>query len=86
MADNKGSKIVADKMVVAMAYTLTVDGEFVDSTEDGEWLVFIQGYGSIIPGLEDQLYGMAEGEKRNITVPHQEAYGEYDIDQIVPIQ
>ena len=76
---------VADHLVVSMAYVLTVDGEVVDSTEEGESLQFIQGYGSIIPGLEQALYGMAEGERKKIKVPAKDAYGEYDLEQIVPI-
>ncbi len=76
---------VADHLVVSMAYVLTVDGEVVDSTEEGESLQFIQGYGSIIPGLEQALYSMAEGERKKIIVPAKDAYGEYDLEQIVPI-
>ena len=67
---------VADRMVVSMAYVLTVDGELVDSTEEGESLQFIQGYGSIIPGLEQALYGLAEGEQKIIKVSAKDAYGE----------
>jgi FKBP-type peptidyl-prolyl cis-trans isomerase SlyD len=85
MSTNEASKQIADDLVVNMAYILTVDGELVDATEEGESLVFIQGYSSIIPGLEQALYGMTEGERRMITVPAKEAYGEYDLDQIIPI-
>jgi FKBP-type peptidyl-prolyl cis-trans isomerase SlyD len=79
------SKQIVDDLVVNMAYSLTVDGELVDATEERESLQFIQGYGSIIPGLEQALYGMAEGERRMIKVPAREAYGEYDLEQIIPI-
>jgi FKBP-type peptidyl-prolyl cis-trans isomerase SlyD len=78
-------KLIRDDLVVSMAYVLTVDGELVDSTEEGESLQFIQGYGSIIPGLEQALYGMAEGERKAIRVPAKDAYGEYDPEQVVPI-
>ena len=82
MSDHKETKLVADDIVVSMAYTLTVDDEFIDSTEEGESLQFIQGYGSIIPGLEQALYGMAKGEKKAITVAAKDAYGEYDLEQV----
>ena len=85
MTHQEESHIIADDMVVNMAYSLTVDGELVDSTEEGESLQFIQGYGSIISGLEKALYGMAQGEKKAIRVSAEEAYGEYDLEQIVPI-
>jgi FKBP-type peptidyl-prolyl cis-trans isomerase SlyD len=87
MRENKQAKLVADDIVVSIAYTLTVDGELLDSTEEGESLQFIQGYGSIIPGLEQALYGMAEGETKAITVAAKDAYGEYDLEQVdhIPI-
>ena len=85
MSNRAESRKIEKETVVTMAYSLTSEGEIIDSTEDGESLVFIQGFGSIIPGLEQQLYGMVEGEKKNIFVTHQDAYGTYDVDQIVPI-
>lgn len=77
--------MIVDDMVVSMSYSLTVDSELIDSTEEGESLLFIQGYGSIISGLEKALYGMVEGEKKAIRVSANDAYGEYDLEQIVPI-
>ena len=82
MGTERTTKLVADDLVISMAYTLTVDGEMVDSTEEGESLQFIQGFGSIIPGLEQALYGMAEGETRPVGVAAKDAYGEYDFEQI----
>ena len=82
MSVEDNPKLVADNLVVSMAYTLTVDGELIAETEDGESLQFIQGYGSIIPGLEKAITGMAEGERRAIKVAAEDAYGQYDIEQI----
>jgi FKBP-type peptidyl-prolyl cis-trans isomerase SlyD len=85
MSPSEEPNVIGDDMVVSMAYVLSVDGELYDSTEEGESLLFIQGYGSIIPGLEQGIYRMAEGERKAIRVPAKDAYGEYDIEQIVPI-
>jgi FKBP-type peptidyl-prolyl cis-trans isomerase SlyD len=85
MNNRKVPNLVGNDMVVSMAYVLTVDGEIIDSTEEGESLQFIQGYGSIIPGLEQALYGIEEGATKRITVPANDAYGEYDLEQIIPI-
>lgn len=85
MTESETPLRIKDNMVVSMSYVLTVDDELVDSTEEGESLQFIQGYGSIIPGLEQALYGMAAGDHDEITVPARDAYGEYDLEQIVPI-
>ncbi|MFH1633990.1 MAG: FKBP-type peptidyl-prolyl cis-trans isomerase [Chloroflexota bacterium] len=46
---------------------------------------FIQEHGNIIPGLEQELHGMAVGESKGVTVANQAAYGEFDPDQIVAI-
>lgn len=79
---NETPELVVDDVVVSMAYTLKADKELIDSTEEGESLDFIQGYGSIIPGLENAIYGMATGETKLITVPAKDAYGNYDFEQI----
>ncbi len=36
------------------------------------------GSKGFIPGFEDALYGMSEGETKTITIPPEMAYGEYD--------
>jgi FKBP-type peptidyl-prolyl cis-trans isomerase SlyD len=73
---------VIDNLVVSMSYSLSIGGETIDSTDEGETLQFIQGYGSIIPGLERAIQGMGLGETRAIRVPAGEAYGAYDPQQI----
>lgn len=75
MTDNL--KIV-DGHVVSLHYTLHVDGELTDQSEQGEPLEFIQGEGHIIPGLENALYGMTAGESRQVLVAAGEGYGEHD--------
>lgn len=80
-AENKPQEVAAD-VVVSLFYTLTVDGEVFDYTEDEEAIEFLQGYENIIPGLEKELYGMKIGDKKQITVPVEEAYGEYDEEEI----
>jgi FKBP-type peptidyl-prolyl cis-trans isomerase SlyD len=69
---------VADDTVVTLDYTLTVDGEVVDSSRSGMPIQFIQGLQQIIPGLEKQLYGMTPGETKEVVVPAVDAYGELD--------
>jgi len=79
------SHIIADDMVVSMAYQLTVDQEIVDASEEDEPLVFIQGYGEIIPGLERMLYGLRVGESRQIPVLAKDAYGELDPEAVMDV-
>ncbi len=82
--DSKKKK-VADDMVVSLAYELKVDGEILDSSEDAEPIQFIQGQGHIVQGLESELYGMQEGESRQITVGAAEGYGELDPSAVVDV-
>ena len=76
---------VTDDVVVSIDYTLTVDGEVVDSTEGDEPLQFLQGHQNIIPGLEHDLAGMKIGDTKQVIVPAAQAYGEIDPDNIVDI-
>ncbi len=78
MNESKIPTEVKDDVVVSLDYTLKVDGEVIDSSQGMEPLQFIQGRGQIIPGLETQLYGMAVGERKDVTVSPQQAYGEVD--------
>ena len=70
--------LLADDMVVGLAYSLFVEDEMVDSTEGGFPFEFILGHKNIIPGLEKALIGMSVGEEKDVFVEAAEAYGEYD--------
>jgi len=69
---------VNDGHVVAMEYTLKVDGEVADSSEGREPLQYIHGAGNIIPGLEREMVGMAIGESKEVVVAATDGYGEED--------
>jgi FKBP-type peptidyl-prolyl cis-trans isomerase SlyD len=71
---------VEDGVVVTLDYTLKVDDQVVDTSEDTDPIQFIQGQGHIIPGLERELYGMSIGENKNIVVSAAEGYGEVEPD------
>ncbi len=48
-------------------------------------LEFLQGAGNIIPGLEEELYGMELGESKNVIVSAEDGYGEFDPDAFVDV-
>ncbi|MFL7813543.1 MAG: peptidylprolyl isomerase [Anaerolineales bacterium] len=73
---------VQDNFVVTLDYTLIVEDEVMESTQDGEPIEFIQGIGQIIPGLEEALYGMTVGEGKTVVVEPDDAYGDYDPDSL----
>jgi FKBP-type peptidyl-prolyl cis-trans isomerase SlyD len=85
METNQKPFTIADDVVVSLDYTLTVDGELVDASEENEPIVFLQGYQNIIPGLEKELYGLAVGDSREVTVAPKEGYGEIDPQAIMDI-
>jgi FKBP-type peptidyl-prolyl cis-trans isomerase SlyD len=76
------SDTVQDQMVVKLDYTLIIEDEIMESTDDGEPIEFIQGIGQIIPGLEEALYGLKVGDKKTVEVQPEDAYGIYDPDSL----
>ena len=76
---------VKDDLVIAMEYTLTVDGEILDSSEGREPLEFLQGKGNIIPGLEREMTGMEIGESKSVVVAPAEGYGELNEEAFMEI-
>ena len=74
---------VADNMAVSIHYTLTNDeGEVLDSSIGEEVLVYLQGSGNIVPGLENALVGKVVGDKFTVRISPEEAYGELMEDMI----
>jgi FKBP-type peptidyl-prolyl cis-trans isomerase SlyD len=70
--------VIEDGQVVSLDYTLKVDGEVIDTSEGQSPIQFIQGQQHIIPGLEDELYGLKIGDVRDIVVSADKGYGEHD--------
>ncbi|MCF7875395.1 MAG: peptidylprolyl isomerase [Candidatus Omnitrophica bacterium] len=68
MAIEKGKKVSFD-------YTLTVDGQVIDSSKEREPLSYVHGEGKIIPGLASELEGMKEGQEKIVKVSPEDAYG-----------
>jgi FKBP-type peptidyl-prolyl cis-trans isomerase len=62
--------------IVALHYTGSfTDGAVFDSSVDREPFEFTIGRGMVIPGLENGIVGMNEGESKTLTIPAEEAYG-----------
>ncbi|ETA53288.1 FKBP-type peptidyl-prolyl cis-trans isomerase [Ponticoccus alexandrii] len=62
---------------VRIHYTGTLtDGSTFDSSAGRDPLEFTVGSGQIIPGLDKAMPGMEVGEKKQVTVPADEAYGQ----------
>ncbi len=62
--------------IVSIEYEVRDGDKVVDSNVGQAPLVFMFGKGQIIPGLENGLKDMAVGEKADLLVKAEEAYGE----------
>ncbi|HVC16076.1 MAG TPA: peptidylprolyl isomerase [Rhodanobacter sp.] len=63
--------------VISLHYTLTVDGEKVESSHDrDEQLWILLGHGQLIPGLEKALEGHQAGETLEVDLAAIDGYGE----------
>lgn len=54
------------------------DGTIFDSSYEKKPLEFTIGEGAIITGFENSVIGMDEGEAKNVHIPTQDAYGDYN--------
>ncbi len=62
--------------VVSMHYKLTDDkGELIDESKENP-LQYLHGTNSLIPGLEKELTGKSAGDRIQVTVKPEEAYGQ----------
>ena len=84
MSEEKKKRLaIEDDMVVTLAYTLKVDDQVIDSSDESDDLQFIQGSGEILPALEEHLYGMQVGDSKKLTLQPMDGYGEVDPEAFV---
>ena len=60
---------------------LAVDGVLVDNAE----VEYVQGEGGLLGGLQEQLLGMEVGDKKECSVPPDQAYGERNDDRLLRV-
>lgn len=91
--------IITQHKAVSIHYRLTnQQGELIESSFEGEPMLYLHGAENMIPGLEAALEGKTVGDKLDVTVEAEQAYGPYhdglrqdvplsafgDIEDIVP--
>ncbi|MGC6367981.1 MAG: FKBP-type peptidyl-prolyl cis-trans isomerase [Candidatus Marinamargulisbacteria bacterium] len=65
--------------VVYIAFTLKdKNGELLDEATKDMPLPFVAGHDQIIPSLEAALIGKKDGDKINLVIEPEDAFGEYD--------
>jgi peptidylprolyl isomerase len=80
-------KIATAGAKVKVIYTICLqNGTRFRPLHSGDTLEFTLGQGTVLPGFERAVLGMAEGETRRIEVPSAEAYGPYLPERIFTVQ
>ncbi|NLI61856.1 MAG: peptidylprolyl isomerase [Methanosarcinaceae archaeon] len=86
------SGCIEEKPVVENGDTIKVEytgkytnGTVFDTSEGREPLEFVAGAGQMIKGFDNAVIGMKEGEKKTVTIPPEEAYGERNETMILDI-
>jgi FKBP-type peptidyl-prolyl cis-trans isomerase SlyD len=83
-------KITANKAVAA-EYELYVDGEtegeleLMEKATADQPLNFVYGVGMMLPKFEENLFGLAAGDKFDFTINTEDAYGEYDDESVIDL-
>ncbi|MEZ4301648.1 MAG: peptidylprolyl isomerase [Polyangiaceae bacterium] len=71
---------------VTLAFVLfDQDGNVFEQATREEPLTYVHGYAQIVPGLERGVAGLARGEKRELVVDPEEAFGDPDEKAVVEI-
>ena len=72
---------------VRVHYTVTLDnGTEIDSSAKGEPVKLTIGNEQFFPGVESALMGMAEGDKKKVTLEPENAFGVYNPELIQNIE
>jgi FKBP-type peptidyl-prolyl cis-trans isomerase SlyD len=65
--------------LVTLSYVLFDEhGDAVDRATEADPLTYIHGYAQIVPGLERALSGLRPGDRREVVVEPEEAFGEHE--------
>jgi len=78
--------VVEDGSTVALEYTVTLeDGTVAQSNVGGEPIEFTAGENEMLPALEEALMGLAAGDRKQVTIASEDAYGEVQEHLIVEV-
>jgi FKBP-type peptidyl-prolyl cis-trans isomerase SlyD len=75
---------IVKNTVVSLQYQMYDSaGEMLDQTQDGEPMVYLHGgYDGIFPIVEEALQGKRTGDKIDVTMEPDDAFGEYDAELV----
>jgi FKBP-type peptidyl-prolyl cis-trans isomerase 2 len=79
--------LVKENNTIKVNYTGKLsDGHVFDSSEGKEPLEFTLGKGQLIPGFEKGVINMKLNEKKTISIPKEEAYGDINKELILEVE
>lgn len=67
---------IKNNTVVSFHYRLSEGGQELENSFDGSPMLALIGHRNLIPGLETALIGKAQGDKFDVSIPPEDAYGE----------
>lgn len=68
---------VEEGTVVSLTYrVLDEEGQVIDDNQNAQPLEYLHGHGNIISGLEEALEGSEQGDRLEVTVEPEQAYGQ----------
>ncbi len=76
---------IKDGATVTLNYKVYLDSELIDQTSPSEPLTYVQGTGQVIPGLEKGVEGLGKGDKKELVIPPEEAYGQYSEEKVLHV-
>lgn len=80
----------ATNKCIALSYKLHVDGdrgmELVEETKADKPFRFISGFGFALDAFEQKVTAMEKGTKFDFSLLKEEAYGDYDPEQVVEVE
>ena len=70
---------IGPDMQVTLHFSLSLEnGEQVDSTFDKKPATFKVGDGNLLPGCEQQLFGLKAGDKRTFQIAPEQGFGQHN--------
>ena len=76
---------ISEGHLVELEYTLKVEGDIVESSEEEGPLQYLHGGGDIPELLEKALEGKTAGDTVELTLQPEDAFGEYDVDALTEL-
>lgn len=77
---------IARNRVVTLDYKMFgEENQVLESSQDDGPLVYMHGIGELPEGLEEELDGKQAGDEVQVTLPPEDAYGDYDASLVQPV-